>query len=182
MFKKAIASLAILTTIFLSSCSDNNSKPEVVTVDDFTVVGIAVRTSNDIEFNSGQSKIGKTWDRYIKSDIPSQINNIIDENSDFGVYYWYESDKNGVYSVAVGKKVSEAGELEKGLRAFKIQKGKYLHFKGEGDIPQATIDTWAQIWKFFEETKEFERAYKNDFEVYNKETPNKVDIFIKIKE
>jgi len=67
----------------------------------------------------------------------------------YGVYYDYESDASGEFSVLSGtdKVTSSNVKLEK----VTLASGKYLVFEGKGEMPQAVIDTWIEIWAYFSE-------------------------------
>ncbi len=66
------------------------------------------------------------------------------------------------------------------LEQVVIREGKYMVFKGSGEVPQVVIDTWGKIWAYFSDnTAEHQRAYTTDFELYK--TQNEVEIYIAVK-
>jgi predicted transcriptional regulator YdeE len=95
------------------------------------------------------------------------------ENSIYGVYYDYESDYKGDYSLSV------AIEDNYGKSFIEIPKSeKYEIFKVDTTEEQGIIKTWRKIWEQ-EEAGALERAYSFDFEKYY---PNgEIEIHIAIK-
>lgn len=144
---------------------------KVINLDKKIIHGIRIRTINTNEMNPKTAKIGALWQKFDK-----QV--IVDYQSGekvYGVYYDYESDANGEYSVLAGYD----GEDEN-LEEVTIVSGKYLRFVASGEIPQVVIETWGKIWEYFsDETSEFKRAYKTDFEYYK--SGNDIEIFISIR-
>ena len=97
----------------------------------------------------------------------------------YGVYYDYQSDAQGAYSVLAGTdSVDDA--VSSSLEAIRIAKGKYMVFEAKGEIPAVVLETWGKIWSYFSahETPK-QRAYTADFEYYK--TQNEIEIFITIK-
>ena len=97
-----------------------------------------------------------------------------------GLYYDYESNADGEYSVLAGTE-----SFSESLEQVTIEKGRYLVFEGKATSPndeariQAVIDTWGRIWGYFERNKsEYKRAYKTDFEHYKSQT--EINIYISI--
>jgi predicted transcriptional regulator YdeE len=96
------------------------------------------------------------------------------------VYFDYESDHRGQYSLIVGHKVSSLDQTpkDKGIGSVIVRAGRYLRFVVEGPLPAAIIETWQTIWQFFEVTHEYERAYTTDYEVYRDDG---AEIYIAVK-
>ncbi len=71
-------------------------------IETFTVIGIAVRTTN----KNGQSAkdIGALWNKFMSEDILSQIPNKID-NTIYSIYTEYEGDYTQPYTTILGCKV-----------------------------------------------------------------------------
>jgi predicted transcriptional regulator YdeE len=125
----------------------------------------SIRTNN---FNDDQMivKIKKMWE-------DSSHKNMHDQNIVYGVYYEYESDYKGDYSLSV------AIDENNGNSFIEIPKNqKYEIFKVDTAEEQGIFKTWKKIWDQ-EESGILERAYTFDFEKY---TPNgKIEIYIAIK-
>ena len=63
------------------------------------------------------------------------------------------------------------------MKSVELQAGKYLMFPVKGELPQAIIDTWMQIWAYFEDPSiDEKRAYETDFELYK--SADEVEIYI----
>ncbi|HFD87933.1 MAG TPA: AraC family transcriptional regulator [Gammaproteobacteria bacterium] len=141
-----------------------------------TVEGISTRTTNVVEMNPETSRIAglvKQFDREIVPDY-RQGGRV------YTVYYDYESDASGAFSVLIGTDrvaQTEATELER----LTIPAGDYLVFTGSGDMPAVVIDTWKRIWAFFETPDiAFVRRYTTDFEYYKNK--NELEIHIAVAE
>ena len=66
------------------------------------------------------------------------------------------------------------------MQMKKIKKlKKYLVFKKKGELPDVCSELWEEIWDYFANNSEYERAYAVDFEKYSKE--NLIEIYISIK-
>jgi predicted transcriptional regulator YdeE len=57
----------------------------------------------------------------------------------------------------------------------------YLGFSGRGTMPDAIIQTWRNIWDYFQGETPFERSYISDFEEY-RAAGSEVDIFIGVRQ
>lgn len=139
------------------------------------IKGLVTRTSNENEMNPDLGKIPKLWmqfDKNVQVDYPNG-------NRVYGVYYNYESDVSGEYSVLAGTdQVDCKSSIE--LKNVIINKGKYLVFHAEGPMPQVVIETWGKIWNYFsKENIEHTRAYTTDFEYYLSESEIKIYIALK---
>lgn len=125
----------------------------------------SIRTNN---FNDEQmlGKIKTMW-----GEASRKLEN--HRNSVYGVYYNYESDYKGDYSLSV------AIEDNNGKSFIEIPNNeKYEVFKVDTTDEQGIIKTWSEIWKQ-EETGSLNRAYSYDFEKYY---PNgEIEIHITIK-
>lgn len=59
---------------------------------------------------------------------------------------------------------------------FCYQAGNYLVFQGTGPMPMTVIETWTQVWAYFESNTEHQRNFISDFECYS--GPDQMDIYI----
>ncbi len=137
------------------------------------ISGITVTTNNENEMNEESAKIPTLWDDYSEKNVYSATHDKANNSSMYGVYSNYASDVNGNYDVTVGV------EVTKNKKAIVIEDEKYLVFKKEGELPQVVIDTWKEIWDYFENNDEFKRKYSIDFEHYTKE--DEIEIYISIE-
>ncbi len=144
-----------------------------VKVDSQTVYGISVRTRNANEMNPETAKIGDLWQRFYEQVTPEMKAGA----NIYGVYYNYESDAGGEFSVLAGAAplLDTLHDLEK----VTLEAGDYLLFEGKGDMPQTVINTWTEIWGFFAANTDYKRAYTTDFELYKSE--DEIAIYIAIQ-
>jgi len=134
---------------------------KVVQVTRKTITGLKTRTKNEDEMNPSTQKIAPLWQNFFEKIMPT-----LGETPPplYGVYFNYESDAHGEFDVLVGTE-----ELEKveDTPSITLEEGKYLCFKAKGELPQAIIETWGEIWAYFSNEKcQEKRAYKTDFEKY----------------
>jgi len=138
-----------------------------------TVTGLKARTKNSDEMNPETQKIAPLWGRFFHEVLPT-----LEEGSTvYAVYSNYESDANCEYDITVGAdKIVKTQEMKKVV----LDEGNYLCFKVKGELPQAIIKTWGEIWNYFEvkDCKE-KREYKTDFELYLSQ--NEVEIYIGVE-
>jgi predicted transcriptional regulator YdeE len=127
---------------------------------EFTIVGLAVRTSN----KDGQSKNDLThlWTKFMGENTMAQIPHKISEEL-YCVYTDYETDWKGPYTCFLGCKVSSILGIPNGFAHKTIPSTKYLKFESIGKLPDAVLATWDGIWK-----TDLNRAYIADFDVYGK--------------
>ncbi|WP_334020269.1 GyrI-like domain-containing protein [Alteromonas sp. S015] len=142
------------------------------------IQGFSVVTNNHAEFSS-QGKIPALWQRFDNA-IPV---NYKGGERVYGVYFNYESDHTGDFSVLAGFDGSSVPE-SLAIERITIPSGKYLVFSKQGDMPQIAIDAWSDVWSYFvqEDTQrraEYERAFTVDFEHYV--NGNHIDVYIAIK-
>ena len=142
--------------------------PELKYVEGFKVIGFSQRTKNSDEFNEITAKLPTLWQKFYSSPLANKGNI-------FEVYSDYESDQHGHYNVTVGITCSDDTNTE----STQINEGYYLVFHGEGLMPLTVIETWKQIWAYFEEEKQHQRNFISDFEEYK--SADKMAIYIGIK-
>lgn len=146
---------------------------KVTRIKKLMISGISTVTNNEFEMNEDNGKIAKLWEEYFAKDIYKATFNKATKDSMYGVYSEYESDLTGNYKVTVGV------EVTKPKNAIVIEDAKYLIFNKQGELPEVVVDLWEEIFDYFENNSEYERAYKVDFEKYAKE--DEVEIYISIK-
>lgn len=135
----------------------------LIYIEEFTVVGLTVRTMNSDEFNPEKSKLPLLWNQFYSliESIPSRLNSSI-----FGVYSDYESDATGHYSMTAGVLVNPAVSMPN-LSMVRVQAGDYLVFEGKGEMPQTVVETWKRVWEYFTLESDYQRSFRTDFEQYN---------------
>ncbi|MDF1646755.1 MAG: GyrI-like domain-containing protein [Legionellaceae bacterium] len=135
-------------------------------VEGFSVKGFHVKTKNSDEFNEKTAQIPSLWQQFYASGL-TNLNASI-----FGVYSDYDTDEQGPYSITVGtqsnvsdeKNTLDESQLK--LHTVQVQTGHYLVFEGKGPMPDTVIETWQQVWKYFEKTDTYQRNFISDFEAY----------------
>jgi len=155
---------------------------EEVQIESFQIIGIATRTTNSEEMGS-HGKIPRLWEKFYKDQIVSKIPNKIDHDI-VAIYYNYESDASGAYSVLIGQKVHANTEAPIGMVALNVPLGTYSkHNSLIGKMPMIVVDTWKKIWELTEKGV-LQRKYTFDFELYDSRSrdPNssQVDVFISV--
>lgn len=133
------------------------TQPTMKQVESFSVTGFSVRTQNSDEFNEKTAKIPSLWQQFYTSDLATNPNL-------FGVYSNYDSDANGPYTLTVGV---EFDSTSISSNSVTIQAGNYLVFQGIGPMPATVIETWKQVWAFFETNTAHRRNFISDFEAYS---------------
>lgn len=129
------------------------------------IAGISVRTTNSDELNPSTAKLSALWGQFYTDGCFNKIPNKSPASPVYGVYSDYESNEKGAYQVTAGVAVDDKlpdSELTEVL----VQAGDYLVFEHSGELPQAVIDTWAQVWTFFAANPEIKRCFATDFELY----------------
>ena len=138
------------------------------------IKGFSVITNNHAEF-SPKGKIPALWQRF-DSSIPVDYRG---GERVYGVYFNYESDHTGDFSVLAGFDGDTVPEHLK-IESITIPAGKYLVFSRQGEMPQIAIDVWSDIWRYFTHAvTEYERAFTVDFEHYV--NANHIDVYMAIK-
>lgn len=150
--------------------------PQKITLDEKNILGLTVRTNNQNEQDPKTAKIMGLWNDFFTQDLINTIPNREENTPMFGIYSDYSSDVNGDYSVTAGVQVTTV-EPQTQLQQVTIKAGEYLVFKAKGDMPNVVIETWQQIWAYFEESK-ITRAYSTDFEAYVSD--DEVQIYISV--
>jgi predicted transcriptional regulator YdeE len=125
----------------------------------------SVRTNNFKDENMIQ-KISEMW-----KEASSVLEN--HHGVTYGLYYDYESDYKGDYTLSV------AIESSDNESSFKIpDTSKYEIFQVDPSDEYGILNTWKEIWER-EEKKDLERAYSFDFEKYDPNGPIEIHIAIK---
>jgi len=157
---------------------------KVVDRDGFTVIGIAVRTSNAKEMTPN-GVIGKQWARIFQDGLIGKIPNKADQNI-VAVYTDYASDHNGEYTFLLGARVTSDADVPPGMVAKKIPAGKFAMFTtDEGPAPRVVPATWMRINSLPQSAPGGDRVYAADYEIYGARAVDpqnaQVDIFVGIK-
>ncbi len=115
------------------------------------IAGITVRVSN-----RETAPIVALWARFFQQGLPQRLLGGL-----YSVYFDYESDDAGAYTVLVGCEVPHDVMLPKGLAEQWIAAGAYQLFDASGELPHSITEGWREVW-----STPLERAYQTDFEEY----------------
>jgi predicted transcriptional regulator YdeE len=156
-------------------------EPRFVSLYGMYIVGWEVRTSNRDEGDPAKAKIPGVWERAREEEIIGQISNAKDPDVLIGAYTRYLSDDKGPYSLIVGAEVADLDDVPKGMTGITVLAQEYVVFTASGEVPQAVMDGWAAVWKYFSETTALTRAFTTDFEKYDSGKPGEVEIHIAVR-
>jgi len=147
-------------------------KTEISQHNEFYLIGISIRTSNQ----NGQSgaDIGALWTGFINDDLIHQIPGKLSEDI-YCVYTDYESDHNGFYTAVLGCKVNSLDNIPGGFNGIIIPGGKYQACYLSGKFPKKIIEAWQEIWQ-----SNIERSYIADYDLYiaDSKSPEETDVQI----
>jgi predicted transcriptional regulator YdeE len=139
---------------------------KVVHQDEFSIVGIEVRTSGEREM-SGDGLISGLWQKFNQEHVLEKIPNKADK-SIYAVYTDYSRDRMGEYTVVIGAKVKEKTQAPDGMVLRTIPAGQYVVLTSEKGPADAVIPAaWQRVWALEDKDQlGGKRAYKTDFELY----------------
>ncbi|CAM3226108.1 GyrI-like domain-containing protein [Vibrio neptunius] len=144
-------------------------------INGFDLAGYAIRTTNADEMNPSTAKIGELWAKFYANAAPK----LNEKSKVYGVYTNYESDFSGAFEVIACSDTLSPERLSDSVKV-KIASGKYVTFTASGEMPQAVIDLWGEVWSYFSsENCLYQRAYTTDFEYYK--SAHEVEIAIAVK-
>lgn len=147
---------------------------ELRLVSEKTINGISIRTNNAAEM-SPNGKIPALWQSFDESILVDYTHG----ERVYGVYYNYESDHNGMFTVLAGfdgKSYPSNVDIEQ----ITIPKGKYLVFTHKGEMPQIALDAWTEVWEYFSNKScEHQRLFSTDFEYYP--NGNEIEVHIAVQ-
>jgi predicted transcriptional regulator YdeE len=170
IYTQRILEIELLTGVIMNSTH---------TIDEeaFSIIGIALRTTNKAAIENGT--IAQLWQRFMSESVYVLIPNKID-TCVIALYYDFESDKNGEYTLLVGAKVSTLDELPAGMVGKHVLAEKRIVFTSVPG-PQNTIvfDLWNKIW-ILEDQHAISRSYTADYELYNNRSNNPQNAIMEI--
>ncbi len=161
-------------------------KKELLEKTEIRLVGLTARTNNSNEMTPLAAKIGALAGSYWSQNVAAQIANRKNPGVTLSVYTEYEGDEHGDYTYFIGEEVSSFDHTPSGLQELIIPAAKYQKFTTpEGAMPEVVIAAWQQIWKMSQDDFGGKRAYRADFELYDKRASNpastSLDIYIGIE-
>jgi predicted transcriptional regulator YdeE len=148
------------------------------TIPSFSIIGIAVRTSN--ENGKAVKDIPALWQQFMSNGLLEKIPNKLSHDI-YCLYTDYEKDHTKPYTTIIGCKVAHLNEVPEGMIGKAITSGSYDKQVVKGNINEGLVyNAWLKIWD-----SKLERVYSTDFEIYGEKAmdPNQaeVDIFVAIK-
>lgn len=148
---------------------------ELRVVSEKIIHGLSIRTDNATEMDPNKGKISALWQGFDEA-VPVDYKN---GERVYGVYFDYESDHSGKFTVLAGFDVAKTPSNVR-LEKVTIPSTKYLVFTHKGEMPQIAIDAWTEVWHYFEnESAEYQRVYSTDFEYYP--NGNEIEVHIAVK-
>ena len=169
---KTIKQLTLISTVFMTlTASSQTMTHKMVELDQFQVVGISVRTTNQNE--QSKNDIGNLFTMFTRLGLVDKIPN--KKTSDiYCIYTDYEGDFNAPYTVILGCKVLSIDQnLANGFVGKTIPKTQYQVYKSTGKLPDCVGETWNKIWK-----SDIDRKYVADFDLYGAKSqdPNHAEV------
>lgn len=141
---------------------------ETITLEEFKIVGLKTRTSNDLERNKETCRIPGIVQTFWTEQIPDEIPDRKNIGVVISAYANYESDYQGSYDYILGEEVWDDNDLPSSLSSLSIPQGLYVKLTvGPGPMPQVVIDAWHKIWQMSPSELGGIRSYKVDFELYD---------------
>ncbi|MDY3317383.1 GyrI-like domain-containing protein [Bergeyella sp. RCAD1439] len=145
----------------------------------FKVIGISIRTTN--KDNKSKEDLGKLWGQFYAENIFEKIPNKVSDEI-FSIYTDYKSNYTEEYTTIIGVPVSTLNEIPNGLVGREFEAENFQKFVAKGEMPNAVINTWIDIWN---RDEELNRKYTYDFEVYGENSQkgqdSEVEIYIATK-
>jgi predicted transcriptional regulator YdeE len=153
------------------------AKIEIIEVNEFSIAGISVRTTN--QNGQSQKDIGGLWTRFMNENLQQQISNKTSDDI-YCIYTDYEDDYTGFYTAVLGCKVDSLRQIPDGFVGITTMAEKYQVYFLAGKFPQNVGEAWRHIWD-----NAVDRKYTVDFDLYGagaksfEETEAKIYLAIK---
>lgn len=146
----------------------------------FTVIGIAVRTTN--ENGQAAQDIPALWHQFMSNNMAASIPNKISDEV-YCMYTDYEKDHTLPYTTMLGCAVSSLDTIPKGMVGKTVDAGTFAKYTAKGNLVQGAVyNEWVKIWA----DTATNRAFTTDYEIYGAKAANpedgEVDIFVGVKE
>lgn len=148
---------------------------ELRTASERCVYGLSITTDNVSEMDPEKGKIAALHQKF---DAAVEVDYQGGERV-YGVYFDYESDHTGKFSVLAGFD-GKLGSENTTLKRVVIPEANYLVFTHQGKMPQAVINAWMEVWQYFSnEGAQYQRLYSTYFEYYK--SVDEVELYIAVK-
>ncbi len=133
------------------------------------------------------ARFRKLWQRVMQEHALNTVPDQVDQNI-YAVYTDYASDANGrLHSrTRVRRSAIQERSWKHGFVVKTVPAGRYAVFTSDrGPVAKVVVETWKQIWSYYQSPTNGQRAYRADFELYDQRAvdPNnaQVDIYIGLK-
>lgn len=134
-------------------------------IEKFRVIGIATRTSYDIE-NTIKRKIPLLWKRFYDERCFDKIPNKVEPSKIYAIYAEYDPDEFGNFTYVLGMEVSDFSRIPEGMIGKTIGGADYhVQESGQGPLTEVAPQAWDALSS--EKSIKKNRKYETDFEVYN---------------
>jgi predicted transcriptional regulator YdeE len=148
------------------------TKPQTIVLSQpVWIIGLELRTSNEVAFET----IPAHWGRFTSEKIFSQIPNRASENI-YAVYTNYQHpgvNNEGIYSCVIGAAVKDANQVPDGLAAISLPASSYQVIPVER--AELVGEAWQEIWQ----QDSSQRTFIADAECYSPD--GKVEIHLGIR-
>ena len=134
------------------------SKIETLIENEFYIVGISIRTTN--QNNQSGADISGLWTKFMQHNLIWEINNRLSDDI-YCAYTDYETDHTGPYTAVLGCKVSSLAQIPDGFTGITVKADKYQVYNLEGKFPDNVAAAWQHIWD-----NAVDRKYTTDFDKY----------------
>lgn len=152
-----------------------------VTLPEIKLIGISVRTNNEIEINPLSGRIFGCIQRYFHQKLFENIPHRKKPGTTLCVYTDYESDHTGDYTYLIGEEVDSFEGCPSDLTTHTIPQQDYVKFtNGPGPMPEVVREPWFKIWQMNEQDFGGKRRYAADFEVYDERASDHQNIVLDI--
>ena len=145
----------------------------------FKIVGIAVRTTNEVE-ESRASKVEELWQRILSENLYERIKGICDKNKLYAVYSDYDGD---AYTVTIGYEVESFCEIPLGLIGKTIHSASYTLVKASDNTKEGSLELAQKAWSLAKKDTDIQKKRRlgTDFAVYRlNEDDQHIELYINV--
>nr|WP_316642533.1 GyrI-like domain-containing protein [uncultured Roseateles sp.] len=134
---------------------------EFIDIPGFSVVGLPLRTSNAVAFDT----IPPHWQRFGAEGVLARISGRLDDDV-FGVYTDFEHaglNNEGDYTLVIGARVAADAAVPEGLVLTHVPASRRCVFEVAGSQMQQVGATWGEVWA----SKDLRKTFRCDYEQYS---------------
>ncbi|MDF2672298.1 MAG: AraC family transcriptional regulator [Clostridiales bacterium] len=149
--------------IYSSKLHGNLIGPEIITKEDFKVIGVASNTTKNSEVDFKQ--IPKFWNKFFNLKLEEKIPNKVYIDTYLG--YSCDFDEHSNYTYFICSEVNNICIVPNGMVSKTIPASKYATFKIKGQFPELLINAWRYIYNTWLPNSGYELTDKADIEELN---------------